>query len=130
MAADVVAARIADPPVSPFVLCLGDLLEATISFCPQFGLNVHGKALSVRLGPVAEIVSDRNVHDRLVRFAGGAYDAWVARRGPGADALTLTIDGTAVPVAVDGGFDTTVSAAGATLLLTTAAGEATALTVP
>jgi hypothetical protein len=125
-AADV-AARIADPPLPAFVACLGDLLGAGINFCPQFGLNVHGKALYV-LGAV----SDRNVHDRLVLAAGAAYERWSARRGPGSDALTLVVDGALIPLAPDGTFDAIVPAPGgrATLLVTTAAGESTALTVP
>ena len=55
-----------------------------------------------------------------------------ARRGPGADTLALTIDGTPVSLAADGSFDVTHPAPGgsARVLLTTGAGEATALRVP
>jgi hypothetical protein len=136
--ASAVAARIAAPDVGGFVDCLGDLLGADIRFCTAFGLNVHGKALYfvIRAPDLSDlrIVTDRNVHDRLIRFAGAAYAAWAARRRPGDDALTLTIDGIPTPVAPDGSFSLTFIRPevgnNIRLLLTTAGGDATALFVP
>jgi hypothetical protein len=123
-----VAARIAVPPAGPYVACLGDFLGADIHFCPEFGLNVHGKALFFLIHDVTDVtvVSDRNVHDRLVLLAARAYTEWVARRGPGADALALTLDGSPVLLGGDLTFSTPVSTSGGTLLVRTAAGEATA----
>jgi hyaluronoglucosaminidase len=132
--ADAVAARIAAPPVAGYLACLGDFTGADIHFCPQFGLNVHGKALYfvIRTASDISLVSDRNVHERLVRLVGSLYTDWSARRGPGADTLTLTLAGMAVALAPDGGFDVVVPAppARVTLLAATAAGEGTALDVP
>jgi hypothetical protein len=135
-AADAVAtaARIAAPPLGPYLACLGDLLGADIHFCPDFGLNVHGKALYFVIhGPTdITIVSDRNVHDRLVLLAATTYTSWAPRQTPGAEALTVTIDNTPAPLSPDGSFDLTVAAptGHATVLVTTAAGDATALPVP
>jgi hypothetical protein len=129
-----IAARIADPPFDAYFACLGDLTGADIQFCPQFGLNVHGKMLFVLIHSISDIslVSDRNVFERLVIIAGSAYAEWAARQGPGSDALTVTADGAAVPIDTAGFFDVTVSAPGghATLVVTTAAGDATSRTVP
>jgi hypothetical protein len=128
------AARIASPPLGAFIGCLGHLLGADIRFCPEFGLNVHGKQLFVviRVVPDITIVSDRNVHERLVILAGSTYTEWSPRQTPGSDALTLTIDGVPVSLAPDGSFDATVEAPGghAVLQVTTAAGDATAHDVP
>jgi len=133
-----VAARIAAPDVGGFLACLGDLLGADIRFCTTFGLNVHGKALyfvihAPDLSDV-HIVTDRNVHDRLLQLAGAAYAAWAARRAPGDDALTLTIDGLPAPLAADGSFSLTfprpVVGNDIRLLVTTAGGDATAQSVP
>lgn len=132
--ASAVAARIAAPPFIAYILCLGQLMSADIVFCRQYGLNVHGKSLYfiIRSLESVSIVSDRNVHDRLVMLTGATYDAWSARRGPGADALTLTADGGPVPLAADGTFDATVAAPGGrvTLVLATAAGESTGRPAP
>lgn len=129
-----VAARIADPPFDAYVACLGDLTGADIAFCPQFGLNVHGKMLFLLIHSLSDIslVSDRNVFERLVMVAGSAYAEWAARQGPGSDALTVTADGAPVPIDTAGFFDVTMSAPGghATLVVTTAAGDATSRTVP
>lgn len=127
-----VAARIARPPTGGFVACLGNVLGADIRFCPELGLNVHGKALFFLIRDVTDvsIISDRNVHDRLVRLVAEAYAAWSARRGPGADALTLTLDGSSVPLDTDLTFSVSLSATGGTLVATTAAGEATTRSLP
>jgi hypothetical protein len=129
-----VAARIADPPFVALLGCLGSLFGADITFCRAFGLNVHGKALYLVIRTPADVslVADANVHDRLLLFAGSAHAAWSARRGPGADELTLTLGGDVVPLAPDGAFDVTTAFAreGLTLLLTTAAGEATQRPLP
>jgi hyaluronoglucosaminidase len=127
-----VAARIARFPVGDLFVCLGNPIGENIGFCPQFGLNVHGKVFYFLITAAGlETITDRNVHDRLVLATGAAYTEWVARRGPGADTLALALDGTPVPLAADGSFDVTHPASGgAQLLLTTAAGEATALRIP
>jgi hypothetical protein len=132
--ATLTAARIARPPFGAFITCLGSLLGPDIRFCPEFGLNVHGKQLFVliRVVPDISFVSDRNVHERLVILAGSTYTVWSPRQTPGSDALTLTIAGTPVALAPDGSFDTTVETQGghATLEVTSTAGDATALDVP
>lgn len=95
---------------------------------------MHGKALYfvIRTGSDISLVSDRNVHERLLRLVGSLYTDWSARRGPGADTLALTLAGMPVALAPDGGFDVVVPAppARVTLLVATAAGEGTALDVP
>ena len=134
--ATAVAARIARPRLAAFLACLGDLQGGDIAFCPSFGLNVHGKELYVIIHDPdlsdLVVVSDRNVHERLVLFAGAAYTAWAARRTPGADTLTLLADDVPIPLAGDGTFDTTLAGVSGpvTLLLRTAAGEETAHTPP
>jgi hypothetical protein len=129
-----VAARIASPPFAQYLRCLGPLLTAGIHFCPDFGLNVHGKQLYVVLRTVSDIqlVSDRNVHDRLIRFTGDAWTAWAAGRTDASNAVTATVDGTPAPLDGDGRFDVTVPTAtgSASVLVTTAAGERTARVVP
>lgn len=125
-----VAARIARFPVGDLFTCLGNPIGEDIGFCPQFGLNVHGKVFYFLITAAGlQTITDRNVHDRLVLATGAAYAEWAARRGPGADTLALTLDGTPVPLAPDGRFDVT-QAAPVELLLTTGAGEATALRIP
>src|SRR5437773_1661607 len=78
----------------------GPFLGADIRFCTAYGLNVHGKALFFLIHSAThiEIVTDRNIHDRLILAAGTAYNDWAARRSPGSDALSLTLD--AMPVAL------------------------------
>jgi hypothetical protein len=128
------ATRIATPPTLAYLMCLGleRLTSADIGFCPQYGLNVHGKSFYwlIRSASDITIVTDRNVHDHLVTLAAVAYETWRSRRGPGSDALALTLDGAPVPLATDGTFDATVAATSATLRLATAAGEATARALP
>jgi hyaluronoglucosaminidase len=72
-----VAARRASPPLGAYLACLGPFLTADIHFCADYGLNVHGKALYLYpSGPASiTIVTDRNVFDRLVLFAGAAWAA-------------------------------------------------------
>jgi len=131
--ATAVAARVANPPVGDYLSCLGlSLLQtADIHFCPQFGLNVHGKSLFflIRSASDVSIVSDENVHDRLVRFTGAAYDAFSTGRTPDSDALTMTVEGVPASLGADGSFDATVPVAilHVRLRLTTAAGELTLL---
>jgi hypothetical protein len=129
-----VAARIARFPVGDLLVCLGNPIGADIGFCPQFGLNVHGKVFYFLITAAGlETITDRNVHDRLVLTAGAAYTQWAARRGPGADTLALTLDGSPIPLAGDGSFDVMHAAPGGgtvQLRLTTLAGEATALRIP
>ena len=67
----------------------------------------------------------------MILLAGAAYEAWTARRGPGSDALAVTVAGTPVTLAADGTFDVTVPPAGdVVVVVSTAAGEATAVRVP
>jgi beta-N-acetylglucosaminidase-like protein len=127
-----VAARIAAPPLGAYLACLGDLLGADIHFCSRFGLNVHGKALYILIHDPTDVsvVSDRNVHDRLVLLAGSIYAAWAARQGPGGAALAVTVNGAPALLAADGTFDVTVVGTRASVLVSTAAGDATARMVP
>ena len=128
-----VAARIARYPFSDFFACLGDPFSADIGFCPQFGLNVHGKVFYFFITAAGiQTVTNRNVHDRIVLTTGAAYADWSGRRAPGADVLSVTVDQTPVLLAPDGTFDATLPDPGAParLTVTTAAGEATTVLVP
>jgi hypothetical protein len=132
-AATAIAARIAAPPVGALVACLGDLRGADINLCTTYGLNVHGKALYVVIHTVSsiEVVADRNVHDRLVRFAGTTYAAWAAHQPVGT--LSLTADDAPVTLDGDGGFTLDVPLPGSghvRLVAATSAGDATARAVP
>jgi hypothetical protein len=133
------ALRIATPPLGPYIGCLGAIQGADIHFCPEYGLNVHGKSLYVVIRTVRDIaiVTDRNVHDRLVQLAGAEYEAWSARRGPGSDALSVTVGVFQVAVAPDGTFDVTIPPMGrptrdsrVPVHVVTAAGEPTSALVP
>ena len=108
--------------------------SADIHFCPQFGLNVHGKQLYVLIRSASDVslVTDRNVHDALVRRVAAAWTAWSSGRTDAANAVGATLDGTAIPLAGDGSFDVTVptTTGTATLALATAAGETTVRPVP
>jgi hypothetical protein len=129
-----VTARVGQPDVAGYLRCLGDFLGPTIRFCPEFGLNVHGKALFLFVGgPTSiEIVSDRNVHDRLVLLAARLYESWLLRRAPGADALQIRIGETHVAPSRDGRFATRITrpgAGGVRVVVSTRAGESTAVVV-
>jgi hyaluronoglucosaminidase len=78
-----VAARRTSPPLGGYLACLGDLLSADIRLCTDFGLNVHGKAFLFypRTPSDLVLVTDRNVHDRLVLFAAAAFAEWTAAQG-------------------------------------------------
>jgi hypothetical protein len=111
------------------------LTTADIRLCPELGLNVHGKALCVvpySLEDV-EVITGKNVHRRLRELVAARWADWEARRTPAGVALTVTLD--AAPVSLDGSgaFDVSVpapAAGGATLVATTADGDATTLAVP
>jgi hypothetical protein len=126
------------PPLPTFgelVACKGDLLSADVALCPELGLNVHGKALYAVPYSLTDVrtITGRNVHRRLLEFVAERYADYASRRGPGANALTLTIDGAPVPLAPDGAFDVTIAASAggtATLFLSTAGGDATSRSVP
>ena len=127
------AARIMHPPSADFVSCLGNLLGADIHFCSAFGLNVHGKALYFLLASAAgtSVITDRNVHLRLITHVASAYGSWLGRSGPTATDVQVRLDDVDVPIAGSGAF--TVSAAANVshrLLLTTTAGDATAVPLP
>jgi hyaluronoglucosaminidase len=125
------------PPAPAFgdlLACLGNVLGADIHFCPELGLNVHGKALYVVPYDLTHIetITGRNVHDNFLAFIAARHADFVARQGPGSDALALVLGSTPVPLASDGGFDVTVpvpAATGVALVATTAAGDATAVGV-
>ena len=132
--AAMIAARIATPPFGAYLRCLGPLTSADIHFCPQFGLNVHGKQLYVLIRTATDIalITDRNVHDALVRQVAAAWTAWSAGRSDAANVVSATLDGTPIALGGDGGFDVTVPTATgrATLALGTAGGETTVRLVP
>jgi hypothetical protein len=119
------------PPVDvPALLeCLGPLLTADIDFCPQFGLNVHGKRLYVVLDGFT-VVTGLNQHERLVAMAALAWLDWQARQ-TGPSVLSLGVDGSPAALASDGAFDVAVAPSGPVqLVATTDAGDATAVTLP
>ena len=133
------AARIEDsiarPDVLGYLRCLGDLFGPGIHPCPDFGLNVHGKALYFFIGSASDlrVVTGRNVHDRLVRFAASRYAAWLDRRVAGADATTVSVSDRAIIPGPDGDFALVVPehrAARLALRVRTIAGEETAVDVP
>jgi hypothetical protein len=123
------------PTVGELVSCKGNLLSADVALCPELGLNVHGKALYVVPYSLNDVrtITGRNAHRRLLELVAERYAEWARRQGPGASALAVTLDGAPVGLPPDGTFDVTVAApAGgtATLLVTTAAGDATSRIVP
>lgn len=125
---------IADADFSGYVRCLAPLTGAERGFCPEFGLNVHGKRLYFLAWSLTrlELTTGRNQYDRLVTLALARHTAWVARQGAGTG-LTATIDGTPLPLDGDGRFDVTVPfTSGGTVRLevVTAAGDATGITLP
>jgi hypothetical protein len=116
-----------------YLACLGPLTSAERGFCPELGLNVHGKHLYLVAWSVErpELVTGRNQYDRLVALARDRYAAWAARQDAGTT-LTATIDGAPLPLAGDGTFDVTVPRDGGApirLVVTTAAGDAGATTL-
>jgi hyaluronoglucosaminidase len=129
----------ATPPAPPdfgaLLVCMGDLLGADITFCPQFGLNVHGKAIYVypRTLTDLEVVTGRNVHDHFLAFVANRYADYVSRQGPGADVLSVTLDGAPLALDAQSHFETTIplpASGHARLVVTTAAGDATSFVVP
>jgi hypothetical protein len=126
------------PPLPSFAEILGhkgNLLSADIVFCPQFGLNVHGKALYVVPYSLTDLqtITGRNVYRNFLELVAARYADYQGRQGAGANALAVRLDGAPVALGPDGGFDVTVTlpASGtATLAVTTAAGDATSRTVP
>jgi hypothetical protein len=132
-AADV-AERIQHPPLGAYITCLGNLLGADIRFCPELGLNVHGKALFIliRSATDIEVIADRNVFGRVVQLAGARWEAWRARRGPGSDLLAVTSGTTNVPLDDDGTYAVSVSIPRGALhpiRVTTGAGETTGIAI-
>lgn len=126
---------IARPDVLGYLRCLGDILGPGIRVCPDFGLNVHGKVLYFYIESATNltVVTGRNVHDRLVRFAASRYAAWLDRRSAGADSTTVSVrDRVAVPGA-DGSFTLVVAelrAGPLSVRIRTSAGEETTVEVP
>ena len=127
------------PDAGALIQCLGGvdkLTTADIQFCTDPALlNVHGKLFALIPYSFTSIVTvtGRNVHQNLLVFVAGRYADFQSRQAPGANALALTLDGTAVPLAAYGAFDVMVpapAAGTAVLRAVTAAGDATARTVP
>ncbi|HXJ34481.1 MAG TPA: protein O-GlcNAcase [Candidatus Eisenbacteria bacterium] len=132
------------PPVRGFadfgdlVRCMGGpgaLISADINFCPQYGLNVHGKSLYVypRTSRDLEVVTGRNVHEHLLAFVAERYADYLARQSPGSTTLTLTLEGTPVTLGTNGAFDVSIPtppSGRARLVVSTAAGDTTAADVP
>ena len=118
------------PDLASYVRCLGEITGADIRFCPELGLNVHGKGLYLVPFSLTEVrlITGKNVHHRLIAFVAAQYRDWAARQPATAPTLSLTADGR--PVAVDGaGVFTVTNAPGLRLAVTTSAGDATAVVV-
>jgi hypothetical protein len=113
-----------------YLLCLGNITGADIGFCPESGLNVHGKALYVVPFSVTDVrlTTGRNVHHRLLASVAARYAEWAARQPAVSPTLLLTADGRPVALDATGRF-VAPGAAGQRLVVTTAAGDATALVV-
>lgn len=125
-----VAAPRPAPDIAALQACLGPLLTADIHFCPQLGLNVHGKRLYLSLDNPIRLITGRNQHERLIEFAALAWFDWQGRR-TGSPTLTLSVNGIATPIAPDGAFEATVPANGVVnLAALTDAGDVTLLTLP
>jgi hyaluronoglucosaminidase len=121
----IVAAERPAPNLNALLDCLGPLLSADIDFCPQLGLNVHGKRLYVSLANPITLVTGRNRHDQLLDAAALAWSEWTTRQ-PTTPTLTVTIDGLPVSLGPDGSFDAPVAATGTIrVLVSTDAGDAT-----
>jgi hyaluronoglucosaminidase len=131
---------VAFPPLQPpdtagYLHCLGDLLGPDIRLCPEFGLNVHGKALYIVPFDLRDIriITGRNVHQHLIGFVGDAYRAWAARQLGAAPALSLHLDGQPIDLAADGSFSFVTRPSGgrtSRLVVGTSAGDATAISLP
>lgn len=121
----------AQPPapadLGAFIRCLGHITGADIRFCPELGLNVHGKALAIIPLSLTDvrIVLDRNVHRRLLELASTFLTDWKVRQTAGTVPLSLAAEGVAIPLAPDGAFDALVPAGATALLVSTPAGDAT-----
>jgi hypothetical protein len=135
-----VATLAGDLPIVPeanfagYLSCLAPLTGADRGFCPEFGLNVHGKHLYFLAWSLTrlELTTGRSQYDRLVNLATERHAAWVLRQSSGT-ALTATIDGAPLPLDGDGRFDVVLPLApGATVRIevATAAGDATGITLP
>lgn len=123
------------PGIGELLAGMGNVTSADIRFCPELGLNVHGKALYLVPYSLTDVrtITGQNVHRHLLELVAERYADWVFRNPSGTGTLALSIDGT--PLAVDdaGAFDVTTPlppAGRATLLATTAAGDATSRVVP
>jgi hypothetical protein len=129
--ANTLGAALSGPRVAPtfgeLQACLGPLLTPEIGFCPELGLNVHGKELYLVLGNPIALVTGRNQHERLMALVIAAYEDWAARQAP-VDTVTLAVDGVATPLTPSGDFDVAAAPEGPIrLVATTDAGDATAL---
>jgi hypothetical protein len=115
--------------IGGYLACLGPFTSADIRFCPDFGLNVHGKALAVIPISLTDVrfVTDRNVHERLLAAAAARLADWQSRQAAGTTPLALAVDGTPIALAADGTFDATVPKLAAMLVVSTPAGDTTAV---
>jgi hypothetical protein len=120
------------PDLGAYLRCLGDILGADIRRCPEFGLNVHGKALYFVPFDVRDLrlITGKNVHEHLMAFVAAQAGAWAARPS-GTPALALAANGVPVPLAADGTFALARSSGTPIeLALTTTAGDATVVRIP
>ncbi|MCW5893895.1 MAG: beta-N-acetylglucosaminidase domain-containing protein [bacterium] len=117
-----------------YLASLGPITGADRTLCPALGLNVHGKHLYLLPWSLErlELVTGRNQYDRLLALVRDRHQAWLARQGAGS-ALSAAIDAAPLALDDDGRFDTTVPRTHGVpmrLVVTTAAGDATGLTLP
>ncbi len=96
---------------------------------------MHGKALYAVPYSFTDFqtITGRSVYRNLLALIAERYAGYQSRQGPGANAVTVTLDGAPVALGPDGRFEVSapLAAAGsATLAVRTAAGDATSRTVP
>jgi hyaluronoglucosaminidase len=123
------------PTLGELFACKGNLLSADVALCPELGLNVHGKALYAVPYSMSDLrtITGRNVHRRLLELVAERCADYTSHHRAESNALTVWIDAAPVTLAPDRTFDVTIPApvgGTATLLVTTAAGDATSRTVP
>ncbi len=110
----------------------GNVLSADVALCPELGLNVHGKALYAVPYSLTELrtIGGRNVHRQFLELVASRVADYAARQGPAANAIAVTLGDAPVALAPDGTFDATAPGGSTTLVVTNAAGDATARVVP
>ena len=123
------------PAFGALVGAMGKLLSADITFCPELGLNVHGKALYAVPYSIKEVrhITGKNVYRHLLELVAARWADYERRRRPDVSPLTVTLDGAPIALAPDGRFDVTIPRPAngrTTLTVATAAGDTTSLAVP